>query len=318
MLKNEDDLSWLARKADALRTEDSLETRKEDERIRARVDSLLFSLKVEGVLGSLEDRTMYTKRLPPGCVGCLDGEGSNLYVTGKCTRDFVFCFNTKPRTDETVVHGIKIAEPEEAAAIVERFGLTSIGISGGEPLLYPERVVRILRSLRSLKRPLRIDLYTNGDLASDERLEELKSAGLDSLRFNGVAREFDLEPVFRALRVFPETTVEIPVVPKRMDELKEMVLALDRGGVPFLNIHELFACRENDARVAGRGYAGKEGAQSETLQWKPVAEGEAAALELLLFSLRNAKTLSTYYCSCRTQELIGRRGLERRLSDPRP
>lgn len=313
MLKNEDDLTWLARKADALRTEAAIEAKREDEALRARVDELLFSLKVEGIQGSIEDRTMYTKRLPPGCVGCLDGEGSNLYVTGKCTRDCFFCFNTKPRTDETVVHGIRISEPEEAAAIVDRFGLSSVGISGGEPLLYPERVVRIIRSLRGMKKPPRIDLYTNGDLATDALMAELKSAGLDSLRFNAVAREFDLDPILRAVKVFPETTVEIPVVPDRMEELKEMVLALDRGGVPYLNIHELFACRENDSRVAGEGYAGKEGAQSDTLQWKPVAGAEAYALELLLFSLREAKSLSTYYCSCRTQELIGRRGLEKRL-----
>jgi pyruvate formate-lyase activating enzyme-like uncharacterized protein len=313
MLKEEDDLTWYARKADALRRDSGISERRENPEIRARVDGLLEELRAGGIRGSIEDRTMYTKRLPPGCVGCLAGEGTNLYVTGKCTRDCFFCFNTKPRTDEIVVHGIKINEPEEAAAIVERFGLTSVGISGGEPLLQPERVIRIIRSLRASGKALRIDLYTNGDLASEERLRELKSAGLDSLRFNLVAREFDAAPVLRSLAVFPETTVEIPVVPERMAELKSMVLELDRAGVPYLNIHELFSCRENDCRVDREGYAEKEGVESKTLQWKPVADGEAAALELLLFSLREAKTLSTYYCSCRTQELIGKRGLERRL-----
>ena len=259
MLKDDDDLSWYARKADALRADAALPSREEDPALQAKTERLLKELQAEGVRGSLELRTLYTKELPSGCTGCLAGEGTNLFVTGKCTRDCFFCFNTKPRTDETVVHGVKIENPEDAPAIVERFDLTSVGISGGEPLLNPSRVLRIIKALRGMKRRLRIDLYTNGDLATDELLKDLEEAGLDSIRFNVVAREFDLDPVRRSLRYFRDTTVEIPVVPERMEELKKMVLELDSLGVRYLNIHELFSCRENESRVGGEGYARKEG-----------------------------------------------------------
>ncbi len=310
-MKDNEDLSWLARKADGLRGGAQLPVKQEDPTVAEQTEQLLAALKKEGIRGSLEGRTLYTKELPHGCTGCLEGEGTNLFVTGKCTRDCFFCFNTKPRTDEIVVHGVKIENPEEAPEIVERFDLSSIGISGGEPLLYPRRVLAIIAALRKMKRRLRIDLYTNGDLASDEILKSLQSAGLDSVRFNLVANNFDLDPVRRSLRYFRDTTVEIPVVPERMEELKKMVLDLDSLGVRYLNIHELFACRENEGRVGNEGYSPKEEA-SATLQWAPVANGDAAALELLLFSLRNARELSVYYCSCKTQEMIGKRGLERR------
>jgi pyruvate formate-lyase activating enzyme-like uncharacterized protein len=312
MLKEQDDLSWYARKADALRKDIAVERAGGDAVREVRVASLLEALRRDGIKGSLERRTLYTRRLPPGCRGCLAGKGTNVFVTGKCTRDCFFCFNQKPRTNELVVHGIRLAEPEEAPEVVRRYGLRSVGVSGGEPTMRPERLLRLVRVLRALPFRVRIDLYTNGDRLSDGLLVQLKSAGLDALRFNLVAREFDTEPLERALRHFDETAVEVPVIPERLAEMERMVLRLDALGVPFLNSHELFACRENSARVAGNGYcSGGEGGDS--LLWEPVAGGDEAALSLLLFALQNTKQLSTYYCSCRTQEDISTRGMRRRL-----
>ena len=91
-----------------------------------------------------------------------------------------------------------------------------------------------------------------------------------------------------------------------------MVLRLDSLGVPFLNIHELFACRENSARVAEKGYVAG-GESSEVLLWEPVAAADEAALSLLLFALEITTRLSVYYCSCRTQQDISKRGMRRRL-----
>ena len=312
MLKEEDDLSWYARKADTLRQGIAVERADEDAGRALRVASLLEALRRGGIKGSAERRTLYTRRLPPGCRGCLGGKGTNAYVTGLCTRDCFFCFNSKPRTDELVVHGIRLSEPEGASEIVRRYDLRSVGVSGGEPTLRPDRLLRLVRALRTLPFRVRIDLYTNGDRLSDALLSDLKNAGLDAVRFNLVAREFDTEPVERALRYFDETAVEVPVIPDRLAEMKEMVLRLDALGVPFLNIHELFACRENAARVAEQGYGSGDEA-SDVLLWEPVAAADEAALSLLLFALENTARLSVYYCSCRTQQDISRRGMQRRL-----
>lgn len=312
MLKEEDDLSWYARKADGLRKDIAVKRADDDADRAARVSALLDDLHRAGIKGSLERRTLYTRHLPPGCRGCLAGKGTNAFVTGLCTRECFFCFNQKPRTDELVVHGIRLAEPEEAPEVVRRFGLRSVGVSGGEPTMRPERLLRLVRALRTLPFRVRIDLYTNGDRLDDDLLVQLKDAGLDALRFNLVAREFDTEPVERALRYFDETAVEVPVVPERLAEMQAMVLRLDALGVPFLNIHELFVCRENAVRVANEGYRSG-GEAGGALLWEPVADADEAALSLLLFALRSTTRLSTYYCSCRTQEDISARGMRRRL-----
>lgn len=313
MLKEEDDLAWYARKAGALGKELPVErVAGADPGREARVAGLLQALQRGGIKGSIERRTLYTRRLPPGCRGCLAGKGTNAYVTGLCTRNCFFCFNEKPRTDELVVHGIRLAEPEEAVDVVRRYGLRSVGVSGGEPTMRPERLLRLVRALRTLPQRVCIDLYTNGDRLTDELLGELKDAGLDAIRFNLVARAFDTEPLERALRLFDQATVEVPVIPEKMDELKAMVLRLDALGVPFLNIHELFACRENSARVVNRGYRSG-GDLGGGLMWEPVDGADEAALTLLLFALEETHRLSTYYCSCKTQQDISRRGMRRRF-----
>lgn len=304
-----DELSWYARKAACAST--PLPGEEPEPGRVAALRERLERLRAAGILGDFESLTLYTRRLPPGCTPCLDGQGSNLYVTGLCTRDFFFCFNQKPRKDETVVHGIPIDEPAEAAAIVERYGLRSVGLSGGEPLLRPERVLALLEVLKAMPAPPRVDLYTNGDLATVDLLTRLRKAGLDAIRFDLAARDYDLTPVRRAMSVFDEVAVEIPIVPDHMNRLEQMVLELDALGVPFLNIHELFLCAENRARVTAEGQTALRD-DSRHLLWRPTAASGLAALDLLLFAMERTKTLSVYYCSCATQESIASKGLARR------
>lgn len=308
MLKEKDDLSWYARKA-ARALIPAAE--RPDPAFEKRLAALLGGLRAAGIKGDAGTLTLFTKTLPPGCVRCLKGRGTNLYVTGFCTRDCFFCFNHKPRKDELVVHGIPVDTPAEALEVVERFGLTSVGISGGEPLMFPERVLALIAALRSSPRDLRVELYTNGDRADERLLRLLRDAGLDALRVNLAARGYDSSPVRAALKWIPEVAVEIPVIPAELQRQKNLVIELDVMGVPFLNLHELFVSPENRERMLREGHAPVDRGY-ERLMWQPVAESGVAALELLLFAAEHARNLSVYYCSCGTQETISRRGLARR------
>ena len=303
-----DPLSWHARKA--ARALEPLPGREPAPERESEILSLFERLRGAGIKGDFAAMTLYTRRLPPGCRSCLAGRGSNLFVTGLCTRDCFFCFNQKPRVDEMVVHGIPVTDPSEAPAIVKRHGLRSVGLSGGEPLMRPERTLALLAALKAMPDPPRVDLYTNGDLATVELLARLRAAGLDSIRFDLAARDYDLAPVRRAMRIFDEVAVEIPVIPAHQKHLEGMILELDALGVPFLNIHELFLCAENSDRVIEGGQLPLQD-DSKHLLWRPTAASGVAALELLMFALERTESLSVYYCSCGTQELIASRGLAR-------
>ena len=308
-LKDTDDLSWYARRA----ARSSVRPGAEPEPAHIeKIATLLEDLRTSGIRGDVGSMTLFTHRLPPGCKPCLSGKGTNLYVTGLCTRDCFFCFNQKPRKDETVVHGIPVREPEEAAAIVTRFGLNSVGLSGGEPLMFPKRVLRLLQVLKAMKPAPLVDLYTNGDRVDETVLRQLRDAGLDGIRFDAAARDYDLTPVALAHKLFDEVAVEVPVIPNDMPQLKAMILKLDRMEVPFLNIHELFLCSENQDRMVTSGEKPLEGKQPSHLSWRPTAHSLECCLEILLFATRNCRALSVYLCSCGTQEMISRRGLKRR------
>jgi pyruvate formate-lyase activating enzyme-like uncharacterized protein len=309
LLKEEDDLSWYARKAGA----SAAMGRAGEPSGDGSDPSLLRALLARGIRGDPARRTLFNRRLPPGCRACLQGKGSNVLVTGLCTRECFFCFNPKPRSDEFVVHGIPVRSAGEGAALVERYRLLSVALSGGEPLLRLDRVLGLAREVRRLPRRVRLDLYTNGDLLTPETAERLRGAGIDSLRLNLAANGFDLRPVEAAVRFFPDVAVEIPVVPSLVERIRSLALDLVRLGVPFLILHELFECVENSGGMRSEGLAASDRGKFHHLLWRPVKRAGDLALEMLLFVVDHAPGLNAYYCSCLTQEDISRRGWLRRM-----
>ena len=277
--------------------------------------SLLRKLASRYLKGWPERMTLYTKSLPPGCGPCLDGKGSNLVVTGQCNRSCFFCFNPRPREDGMAVHGRAIHDPEEAPAIIEKLGIKSVGLSGGEPLLFPGRTVAILRALRRrFGRNLRVDLYANGDFLTEPLLAVLREEGLDGLRVDLAANGFSVAPVRAALKFFRDVTVEMPVppIPAKEERMRSLILELDAAGAPHLILHELFFCAQNQEELAKYKFQAKTGQDGSKLMWGPVEGSEEMILGLLMFAHEKARNLSAYYCSCETQDWIAEKALARR------
>lgn len=282
-----------------------------------RCDALLAELKAHGVKGWPERRTLYTRRLPAGCGPCLEGMGSNLCLTTLCNRDCFFCFNPRPRTAEMSVHGRKVSEEAKIPEILEEYGVRSLGLSGGEPLLDPAKVLRVVRQLRDRFGPgLRIDLYTNGELLTPKLLARLRRTGLDALRINLVASGYRTSIVEMAKQVFADVEVEIPAIPEHGDRLRRLVDELDALGAPHLVLHELFCSAQNLDALRLRGYQAAQRGLPEDLTWGPVSGSEETALEILLYALDSARTLNVYYCSTGTQQWIAERALARRQAAP--
>ncbi len=282
---------------------------------QARRQALLAELLRLGVKGWPERMTLYTRSLPSGCLPCLEGRGSNLCLTTLCNRECFFCFNPKPRCEGLSVHGRRVGSEAEIPGILEGLGVRSLGLSGGEPLLDPERVIRIASLVRERLEGLRVDLYTNGDLLTPELAARLCKAGVQALRLNLAAGGYRADPAELALRFFEDVEVEIPAVPEHRERVLRLMDRLAGIGLRHLVLHELFCSAQNLDALLRRGYEAKAG-PGEALTWAPVAGSEETALELMLYSLRKDQRLSVYYCSCGTQEWIARRALERRAAGP--
>ncbi len=276
----------------------------------ARRAGLLERLAADGIQGWPDRGTFYTRGLPSGCVPCLKGRGSNLCLTTLCNRDCFFCFNPKPRAEGLSVHGRTVASESEIAGVLADFGIESVGLSGGEPLLDAERTIRIIKELRRRFGPgLRIDLYTNGDLLTPRLAARLRDAGIDGTRMNLAAGGYRIAPLKIALGAIPDSEVELPVIPKHIERLKRLIREMDEIGAPQLILHELFVSAQNLDAMKRMGLRAAAGPSRDRLSWSPVAGSDVAALELLLFALKNTKSLSVYYCSTSTQQWIAEQAL---------
>jgi pyruvate formate-lyase activating enzyme-like uncharacterized protein len=280
----------------------------------SRTQRLIAQLQAAGIKGWPEHHTFYTKSLPKGCQPCLRGQGSNLVLTLKCNRDCFFCFNPKPRTSAMSVHGQDIRNIPQAARHLKELGVKSVGISGGEPLLEPKKLLSLVRALRQKLDPVRIDLYSNGVLFTPALLRSLKQAGVDGLRINLAADDYSIRAVALAKLFFKDVEVEIPVIPEHKARLIQLLGELEALDCKHLIIHELFSSAQNIDALLEQGRKAKPGSDFKNLTWQAVAHSEETALELLLAALTKCKKLSVYYCSCGTQAWIAERALKRRKS----
>jgi uncharacterized protein len=120
-----------------------------------------------------------------------------------------------------------------------------------------DKVVRLIACARKrLGRQAYIWLYTNGELATRERLMRLKKAGLNEIRFDLVARSYDIEPLRLAAKIIDTVTVEIPTIPKDRERLAGILGALKEMGVKHLNLHELMVTEENISKLKRCGIVG--------------------------------------------------------------
>ncbi|MDD5628114.1 MAG: radical SAM protein [Elusimicrobia bacterium] len=250
-------------------------------------------------------RPLRTGQPSPGCRNCLRGSSVSLRLTTRCTRDCFFCFNPEPRRDGLSLDAMPVRGLSEAIRRMRLCGLRGAGLSGGDPLLVLERTLRAIRRLRRAFGPrFYLHLYTNGDLATEPALRRLRQAGLNGLRFNLAAGGYRLAAVRRALALFQDVSVEIPVIPGDLRRLKALILELDRAGVPNLILHELCYAGVNRPRFAARGLKAKPCPAPVYISAKPVAGSEAAARELLRYAAARARRLSVLYCSWATQERV--------------
>jgi len=266
----------------------------EAERAQARRDELLASV-VPRLRSSFMGSKLHLGGLSQGCRLCGQGVWSCLYINFQCNADCFFCpgagykdsVDSGARADD-----IRFKDETEYSDYVIRFGISAVSFSGGEPLLNFGRLLRYLRQLRHRHGDgLYIWLYTNGLAVTKEKLVQLQSEGLDEIRFNICAANYELDKLSLASKIIDTVTVEIPVIPEDCDKVQKMLLDLKKRGVKYLHLHQLMAIGANWGDLLFRGYTFAHGLTP------PVVASELAALELMQSALDKGLDLPVQYCS---------------------
>ena len=258
---------------------------------------LVSELAQYGSESSFGGSKIHTGDLSPGCMTCGQGTWSCMYVNRECTAHCFFCPQDRkpPAEGPPLAEDIPFEQLDGYLGYLTRMEFEGVGISGGEPLLAIEQILPMIEGIKErFGQQIYLWLYTNGDLAEPDRLEALADAGLDEIRFNIVARRYDLEPVILARRFIPKVTVEIPAIPEDYDRLVGILDKLATIPIDFLNIHQLVATRHNYGVLRKKKYTFLPPAD---FREPPVLESELTALSVMRYALTNDIPIPINYCS---------------------
>ena len=211
--------------------------------------------------------------LPMGCVQCREGAKLVLFVTGMCDKECFYCPVSREKmyrdvmfANERAIHPPRAGQPqaEHWADLFDEcdlIGAKGAGITGGDPMVNPQRVVEVVQALKArYGAQFHIHLYTSCafDLAWIARL---KQAGLDEIRYHPEVDDYERmeqswhAPAIReAIRVGLTTTIEIPCIPGREKGILELAQFAEAAGCNGLNMNELEFSEPNIANLKARGY----------------------------------------------------------------
>jgi pyruvate formate-lyase activating enzyme-like uncharacterized protein len=231
--------------------------------------------------------------LSPGCVRCGERAWSCMFLNHFCNGGCFFCPDAMdsqgaPPFAERFV----FRSPDAYARYVERLGFRGVSFSGGDPFLALDSLVAHVDAVRDrLGDRAYVWVYTNGSAARGARLERIAAGGgVDELRFNIAAWDYDLAAVAAAVDTGLRVTVEIPAVPEDRARLARLLPELARLGVAHLNLHQLMVLGANGPALRARPYS------FTTSAVPAVIESELCALELMAFAVAEGVPLPINYC----------------------
>jgi uncharacterized protein len=253
--------------------------------------------------------------LSPGCLACGQGQWSCLFINGRCNCHCFYCPSPQDDISVPTTNRLPFAKPADYTAYVAHFGFQGVSISGGEPLMTPDRTLRFLEALnQSSQRPRHLWMYTNGTLLTADLVRQLAHAGLNEIRFDLSAVDYHLKNVRLAVGQIPIVTVEIPAIPEDRQRLERLLPVLKETGIDHLNLHQLRLTPHNRANLAQRTYTYLHGERVTVL------ESELAALALMQQVVERGIGLAVNYCSFvykhRFQRAAARRRSARLMAKP--
>lgn len=232
------------------------------------------------------------KDISPGCRICGEGGWSCLFINGKCNCRCFYCPTSQDEISVPTTNRLPFSDDQSYSDYVSHFGFNGVSISGGEPLLTPEKTLRYIETVRMNHGDgLHIWMYTNGSLVTSEIIQKLKNAGLNEIRFDISARDYALDKLALAVNHIPVVTVEIPAIPEDLDRLAQLIPVMHETGVNHLNLHQLRLTPHNSRFLSTRNYTYLHGDKVTVL------DSELTALTLLKQSVENNWNLPINYCA---------------------
>ncbi len=159
------------------------------------------------------------------------------------------------KIDVPMTHSVPFHKPAEYVSYLEKFQFKGASISGGEPFLTFDKSISFISAIKKkFGDAVYLWLYTSGRFVNMDNLKRLRDAGLDEIRFNIGATNYQLDSVKKAVGVIKHVAVEIPAIPEELETMKSRLHEMHDSGVKYLNLHQLRLTPYNYQHVSQRNY----------------------------------------------------------------
>ena len=238
-------------------------------------------------------------QLTKGCQLCVEGKKLVLFITGLCNKSCWYCplSEEKYKKDVQFANERTINTDQDLIEEAKTMQACGVGITGGDPLKRLDLTLHYITLLKTkFGQNFHIHLYTPLLLLTHKTMVKLYKAGLDEIRFHP---EFDKPnewvKIEQAIDFGWDVGVEIPVVPGKEKEIKQMIDYLD-GKIKFLNLNELEISETNSAELGRRDLAVKDDVSYG------ISGSEELAIRLLKYC--SDKKLIVHYCTSKLKDKV--------------
>lgn len=270
---------------------------------------LLNKLEEKGAKICNSGKSVVFNAISPSCEHCHTGIGSATYIlTLKCNRDCFFCTNKNQADYAAGINKVYDIISEFKTHLGYYKKMKSVAITGGEPLLYPEKCIEFLKEVKKSDKTIQTRIYTNGDLVTEDMLKLLRDAGLDEIRFglkpdeNGKVSTQSLDNLALSVKYINRTMVEMPLMLNKVEEMKELMITLDKIGIFGINILEFLYPYVHPDEYKNKGYEVIKRPYKVLYPYTyaggvPIAKSSIECLEVMLYCLEHNVKMGMHYCS---------------------
>lgn len=273
-----------------------------------RLNALKKECAGEGVLTRNACKSYLLNHLSKACEDCRKGYSSSTFIlTLDCNRDCFFCSNRNQENYAESLGRVFDIEDEYENYIKNGMKFSSVAVTGGEPLLYPDKCISFYKKVKNTDGNTHTRLYTNGDLLSESLLKELGKY-LDEIRLSAKEEDgaYNLSDLRAKLLMcrdhVREVTVEMPVLPDGFNEMAALLNMLEEIGVFSINMLEFLFPWQNAEDYKRLGYKIKNRPYKVLYKYDyagglPVEGSEETALHLIKYASERSFKMGVHYCS---------------------
>lgn len=209
--------------------------------------------------------TVYSKTkskigLSKGCQACKNGKWLCVFVGYNCNCKCDFCPQPKSANFLNVFNDVDLTSHGTMSELEYYIStdktIEGISYSGGEPLLYFDKVKKLAEFVHKKAPKIYQWIYTNGVLLDEKKLEILAKNGINEVRLDLAATKFDvkiLDKIALTKKYIENVTVEIPAIDEIRILLKDNLLdKLVADGLSRLNISEMNIAQEINLEKYGK------------------------------------------------------------------